>query len=82
MATKPKELIAKWPLNKNFNFEGWKSAIFLPIAFRPSLPRKFPRNSSEIGRFFHDFVPKNPVKFDIFFSRPIRSPVFYIQIDC
>ena len=21
---KPKELIAKWPLNKNFNFEGWK----------------------------------------------------------
>ena len=22
--TKPKELIAKWPLNKNFNFEGWK----------------------------------------------------------
>ena len=43
-----------------------KSAVFLPIAFRPSLPPKFPRNSREIGRFFHDFVPTNPVKFDFF----------------
>ena len=44
-----------------------KSAVFLPIAFRPSLPWKFPRNSREIDRFFRDFVPKNPAKFDFFF---------------
>ena len=44
-----------------------KSAVFLPIAFRPSLPWKFPRNSREINWFFHDFFPKNPVKFDFFF---------------
>ena len=45
-----------------------KSAIFLPIAFRPSLPQKFPRNSHEIGRSFRYFVPKNPAKFDFFFA--------------
>ena len=44
-----------------------KSAVFLPIAFWWSLPREFPRNSHEIGRFFRDFVPKNPAKFDFFF---------------
>ena len=44
-----------------------KSAIFLPIAFRPSLPRKFPWNSRKIGQCFRDFVPKNPAKFDFFF---------------
>ena len=26
-----------------------KAAVFLPIFFQPSLPRKFPRNSCEIG---------------------------------
>ena len=26
-----------------------------------------PENSHEIGRFFRDFVPKNPAKFDFFF---------------
>ena len=44
-----------------------KSAVFLPIALRPSLPWKFSRNSHEIGRFFRNFVPKNPTKFDFFF---------------
>ena len=29
-------------------------------------PRKFPRNSREIGRFFREFVPENPAKFDFF----------------
>ena len=38
-----------------------------PIAFQWSLPRKHPRNYREIGWFFHEFVPKNPVKFDFFF---------------
>ena len=27
--TKPKELVAKWPLNKNFNLEGWNGFKFL-----------------------------------------------------
>ena len=44
-----------------------KSAVFLPIAFQPSLPRKFPRNSRDIGHFFRNFVPENPAKFDFFF---------------
>ena len=44
-----------------------KSAVFLTIAFQPSLPQKFPQNSREIVLFFRDFVPKNPAKFDFFF---------------
>ena len=44
-----------------------KIGRFLLIAFQWSLPRKLPRNSREIGRFFREFVPKNPVKFDFFF---------------
>ena len=39
---------------------------FLTIAFLQSLPQKFPRNSREIGQFFHEFFPKNPGKFDFF----------------
>ena len=50
-----------------------KMGRFLPIAFLRSLPRKFPRNSREIGQFCHEFVPKNPGKFD-FFPWPIRNP--------
>ena len=26
-----------------------------------------PENSQEIGRFFHEFAPKNPAKFEFFF---------------
>ena len=44
-----------------------KIGCFLPIAFWWSLPRKLPRNSREIGRFFREFIPKNPMKFDFFF---------------
>ena len=44
-----------------------KIGRFLLIAFWCSLPRKLPRNYREIGRFFLEFVPKNPV-------RIIRSP--------
>jgi len=40
---------------------------YLPIVFQRNWPRKFPRNSREIGRFFREFVPKNPAKFDFFF---------------
>ena len=43
-----------------------KIGRFLPNSFQWSLPRKLPRNS-RIGRFFREFVPKNPVKFDFFF---------------
>ena len=43
-----------------------KIGRFLPIAFWRSLPWNFPRNSGEIGRFFREFDPKNPTKFDFF----------------
>ena len=39
----------------------------LPIVFQRNWPQKFPRNSREIGRFFREFVPENPAKFDLFF---------------
>ena len=44
-----------------------KIGRFLPIAFWWSLPRKLPRNYHKIGRFFCEFVPNNPAKFDFFF---------------
>ena len=60
-----------------------------PIAFQRNLLRKLPRNrpfftnrfsaelasqnSREIGRFFREFVPENPVKFD-FFSATYQKP--------
>ena len=44
-----------------------------------SLPRKLPRNSREIGRFFHEFVPKNPVKLDFFF-RDLSDALGYIKV--
>ena len=50
-----------------------KSTVFLPIAFRLSLPLKFPRNSCKIGRFFRNFVPKI-LRNLTFFPWPIRSP--------
>ena len=43
-----------------------KIGRFLPNSFQRSLPWKLPRNS-RIGRFFREFVPKNPVKFGFFF---------------
>ena len=54
-----------------------KSAVFLLVAFQPSLPRKFPRNSHEIGQFFHNFVPKNHGKFDFLFRD--LSEALYIK---
>ena len=48
---------------------------FLPISFRPSLLRKFPRNRS----IFRDFVPTNP-QIWLFFPRHIRSPDFKLAI--
>ena len=44
-----------------------------------SLPRKLPRNSCEIGRFFHEFVPKNPAKLDFFF-RDLSDALGYIKV--
>ena len=50
-----------------------KIGRFLPIAFWWSLPWKLPRNYCEIGRFFREFVPKNPLKFD-FSSATCQKP--------
>ena len=51
-----------------------KSALFLPIAFRPSLARKFPRNRP----IFPDLSLKIPGNLT-FFLRPIRSPVILLS---
>ena len=40
----------------------------LPIVFQRYWPRKFSRNSCKIGRFFREFAPENPAKFDFFFA--------------
>ena len=40
-----------------------------PAKFAQKIPAKFP----EIGRFFRNFVPKNPAKFD-FFSTTYQKP--------
>ena len=40
-----------------------KSAVFYRLLFGEVCPE----NSREIGRFFREFVPKNPAKFDFFF---------------
>ena len=49
----------------------YKIGRFLPIAFWWSWPRKFPQN----WPIFHEFVPENPVKFDIF-STTYRKPCY------
>ena len=43
-----------------------------PAKFAPKILAK----SCKIGRFFRDFVPKNPAKICLFFPRPIRRPVW------
>ena len=52
----------------------------LPIVFQRNWPRKFPRNSREIGRFFREFAPENPAKFD-FFSRDLPEALI-IHVLC
>ena len=57
-----------WSISSEICLENnHKIGRFLPIAFLWSMPRKLPRNSREIGRFFRKFVPQNPAKFDFFF---------------
>ena len=51
-----------------------KSTVFYRL--RMLFGEVCPQNSSEIGRFFREFVPQNLAKFD-FFPRPIRSPGYY-----
>ena len=41
-------------------------------------PRKFPRNSRKIGRFFRKFVPENPAKFDFFF-RDLPEALYFLK---
>ena len=52
-----------------------KIGRFLLIAFWWSLPQKLQRNSREISRFFREFVPNNPAKFDFFFH-VIYNPLY------
>ena len=49
-----------------------KICRFLPIAFRPSLPWKFPRNQP----IFVRFCPQKSREIWLFFLRIIRNPVF------
>ena len=53
----------------------------LPIVFQRNWPRKFPRNSREIGRFFREFVPENPAKFDFFF-RDLPEALIHVPVMC
>ena len=55
-----RNLLRKLPRNR---------AFFLPIIFQ----RNWPRKSREIGHFFREFDPENPVKFD-FFSATYQKP--------
>ena len=56
--------------NKVFPENNQKIGLFLPINFRLSLPRKFPRNWSI---FPQKIAPKNPVKLG-FFSETYQTP--------
>ena len=56
-----------------------KIGRFLPIAFWWSLLWKLLRNYGEIGRFFREFVPKHPAKFDFFFQD--LSEALFIPLD-
>ena len=47
---------------------------FFTNRFSAKLASKIPRISREIGRFFHEFVPENPAKFDFFFHDLPESP--------
>ena len=40
----------------------------LAIFYQLFLGEVCPKNSQEIGQFFWEFVPKNPAKFDLFFT--------------
>ena len=51
-----------------------KISRFLTIAFWWSLPWELQQNSREIVRFFREFVPKNPAKFDFFFHNLSEAP--------
>ena len=55
--------------NEVFPENNHKIGLFWPIDFRLSLPE----NSCKIGRFFCEFAPTNPAKFD-FFSATYQKP--------
>ena len=66
-AEKPIDLLRNLPEN-NHKFRRF---------FTDCFPAKFAlKISHEIDRFFRDFVPKNPVKFD-FFSANYQKPCLY-----
>ena len=63
------------PSNISFFFLESFFLAFFSLFFGENLPRKFPRNSREIGRFLREFVSKNPAKFD-FFSRELSEALY------
>ena len=57
----------------------------LPIVFQRNWPWKFPRNSREIGRFFREFAPENPAKFDFFpatYQKPCEMTSQSFPVSC
>ena len=61
-------------LQRNLLGKLWRNRPFFTTRFSArNWPRKFPRNSRKIGRFFREFVPENPAKFD-FFSTTYQKP--------
>ena len=61
-----------------------KSVVFYWLLFSEVCPKK----SREIGQFFREFVPKNPVKFDFFsatYQKPWHNPsdlkISWIEVD-
>ena len=71
--------VQNWSICSEIGLENnHKIRHFLPIAFWWSLPRKLSWNSHKIGRFFHEFVPKNPAKFGFFFRNLSEALVIII----
>jgi len=67
ISTKP--ITFQWNLPRKLP----RNQTFFTDRFSAKLALKIPRNSSEIGHFFHEFVPENPTKFD-FFSTTYQKP--------
>ena len=50
----------------------------LAVFYHLFLGNVCPENSQEIGQFFWEFVPKNPAKFDLFFTNYEKPMVYSI----
>ena len=65
-------LTSFWYFFRNLSF------LLSCLLFGENLPRKFPRNSREIGRFLREFASSNPAKFH-FFSRELSEALFLVE---